>query len=239
MAGLPRGWPPSHIASIVGIGRPSSLPGCSRTKTGQGFCHGPSVRATIPFVVSVVAAPIDNLDLHAKVPIAVLVERILDVELVDGGLGGMRLAEVPVQHPWAKDYDATGHLGPTRWATSFDVTAWGLIAAHDGKRRVGGTVVAFNTVGVDMFDGRSDLAVLWDIRIRPEARRSGVGTKLFRAAEVWARDLGCRTMRIETQNITVPACRFYQNLGCTLAAVDRFAYPDLPDEVQVIWLKTL
>jgi hypothetical protein len=37
----------------------------------------------------------------------------------------------------------------------------------------------------------------------------------------------------------MPACRFYRGIGCTLAAVDGFAYGDLPDEVQLIWLKRL
>jgi hypothetical protein len=28
-------------------------------------------------------------------------------------------------------------------------------------------------------------------------------------------------------------------MGCTLGAIDRFAYLDLPDEVQLIWVKQL
>ncbi len=90
-----------------------------------------------------------------------------------------------------------------------------------------------------MLDGRSDLAVLWDIRVHPEARSSGTGSLLFQAVEAWARDRRCRTLKIETQNTNVPACRFYRRMGCTLGAIDRFAYADLPDEVQLIWFKEL
>jgi hypothetical protein len=33
--------------------------------------------------------------------------------------------------------------------------------------------------------------------------------------------------------------RFYQKMGCTLDAIDRFAYPDQPAEVQLLWWKAL
>lgn len=190
-------------------------------------------------MVNLGVEPISNLHLQADIPIAFLVERMLDVTLIDGGLGGFRLSEVHVDEPWTKDYDAIKGEAPTRWAKRFDVTNWGLIAAHDGERRVGGAVVAFNTSGVDMLEGRSDLAVLWDIRLRPEARSAGIGTMLFRGAETWARDRGCRTLKIETQNINVASCRFYRRMGCHLGAIDRFAYPELPGEVQLLWFKEL
>jgi GNAT superfamily N-acetyltransferase len=144
---------------------------------------------------------------------------------------------VPVEVPWVKDYDAIKGEGPTRWPKRFDVANWGLLAAHDAGHRVGGAVLAFNTAGVNLLEGRADVAVLWDIRVRPEVRAAGIGTALFRAAEVWARDRDCRTLKIETQNINVAACRFYARMGCTLGAIDRFAYPALPDEVQLMWLK--
>lgn len=175
----------------------------------------------------------------SEIPTAFLVERILDVSLVDSGLGGIVLSEMPVGEPWIKDYDAIDGEGPSQWAKRFDVTNWGMISAHDNERRVGGAVVAFNAAGVSMLEGRSDLAALWDIRVHPEARSAGIGTRLFRAAEAWARDRGCRTLKAETQNINAPACKFYRRLGCELGAIDRFAYPDLPNEVQLIWFKQL
>lgn len=183
--------------------------------------------------------PITRLDHHAEVPIAFLVERVLEVSLPQGGLGGIVLTEVPVEVPWVKDYDTIEAKGPARWAKRFDVRNWGLLAAHDGDHRVGGAVVAFNTDGVDMLEGRTDLAVLWDIRVRPEARSAGTGTLLYRGAERWARDRGCRTLKVETQNINVPACRLYRQMGCTLRTIDCFAYADLADEVQLIWVKEL
>lgn len=75
--------------------------------------------------------------------------------------------------------------------------------------------------------------------VAPAARGQGVGTRLMRHVEQWAQERGCRTLKIETQNINVPACRFYARGGCTLGAVLLHAYPELPDEVQLLWYKDL
>lgn len=191
-------------------------------------------------MVAVTEEPINSsLRLHAQIPIAFLVNHVFDVSLVDGGLGGVSLSEVTVESPWTKDYDAEAEGGPTLWQSRFDVSNWGLIAAHDGDRRVGGAVIAFDTDHVNMLEGRSDLAVLWDLRIAPDCRSTGIGTMLFHAAEAWARDRGCSTLKVETQNINVAACRFYRRMGCELRSLSRSAYPDLPAEVQLIWSKQL
>jgi hypothetical protein len=49
----------------------------------------------------------------------------------------------------------------------------------------------------------------------------------------------CRQLKIETQNTNVQACRFYERLGCQLRAVDRAEYPELPQEIQLLWYKDL
>lgn len=183
--------------------------------------------------------PIDQIARLGEIPIAFRVDRVLDVSLNDGGLGGMTFTEIPVDEPWVKDYDSIRDEGPSRWADQFDVSNWGLLTAHDADRLIGGVVIAYDTLGVDMLEGRADLAVLWDIRVAHDARSRGVGTRLFSAAEKWARRRGCRILKIETQNINVPACKFYARLGCTLGAINRFAYNDLGDEVQLIWYKEL
>jgi GNAT superfamily N-acetyltransferase len=74
---------------------------------------------------------------------------------------------------------------------------------------------------------------------RPGERRAGIGSALFRAAGSWARTRGCEWLTIETQNVNAAACHFYQKMGCTLGAIDRFAYPGLPGEVQLRWWKVL
>jgi len=176
---------------------------------------------------------------HAAIPIAFVVDRVLEVRLLDDGLGGMSLTETAVTDPCVKDYDALEGAGPRCWPERFDVSEWGLIGARWDGVRVGGAVIASKTPGLHMPGGRDDVAVLWDIRVSPRERGGGIGSALFRGAGDWARARGCRWLKIETQNINVPACRFYQKMGCTLGAIDRFAYPDQPAEVQLLWWKAL
>ena len=176
---------------------------------------------------------------HGRVPIAFTVSRVLDVTVVDGGLAGIALSERVVDAPYVKDHDAIAGEGPTRWATTFDTSNWGLLAAYREGERVGGAVIAFDTPHLSMLRGRRDLAVLWDLRIHPDERRRGTGRVLIGAVEEWARARRCRHLEIETQNVNVAACRFYAAMGCTLAAIDRFAYPEIPDEVQLLWHKDL
>jgi GNAT superfamily N-acetyltransferase len=176
---------------------------------------------------------------YGQISIAFEVDRILEVTLADDGLGGMLLAEVGVADPYLKDYDVVDGEGPTRWARRFDLSNWGLICACRDGARVGGAMLAHSTRGVWMLGGREDVAVLWDMRVAPQQRGAGVGSALFRAAEAWARARGCDWLKIETQNVNVAACRFYRKMGCTLGGVDRFAYPDLPGEVQLLWWKAL
>jgi GNAT superfamily N-acetyltransferase len=179
------------------------------------------------------------LDEYARISIAFVVDRILEVTLADGGLGGMALTETPVADPYVKDYDAIDTGGPARWPERFDTSNWGLIGAWRDGARAGGAVIVFRTPGVRMLGGRDDVAVLWDIRVVPGQRGAGVGSALFRAAEGWAGARGCGWLKIETQNVNTAACRFYQKMGCTLGAIDRFAYPDLPGEAQLLWWKAL
>jgi ribosomal protein S18 acetylase RimI-like enzyme len=75
--------------------------------------------------------------------------------------------------------------------------------------------------------------------VAPEYRGQGIGRALFGAAENWAKGRGCRQLKVETQNINVPACRFYASQGCILREANRLAYPKLPDEIQLIWCKFL
>jgi GNAT superfamily N-acetyltransferase len=179
------------------------------------------------------------LDEHAAISIAFVVDRMLQVALVDGGLGGMSLTETAVTDPYLKDYDAIEGEGPACWPERFDISSWGLICARRDGARAGGAVIAVNTPDVRMLGGRDDVAVLWDIGVAPDERGAGIGSALFRTAGDWARARGCRWLKAETQNVNAAACRFYQKMGCTLGAIDRFAYPELPGEVQLLWWKAV
>jgi GNAT superfamily N-acetyltransferase len=100
-------------------------------------------------------------------------------------------------------------------------------------------VIACKTPGLDMLEGREDLAAIFDLRVTPELRGRGLGYALLAAAETWAKAQRCRHLKVETQNINVAACRFYARQGFTLGGIDRFAYPSLPQEIQLMWYKEL
>ena len=176
---------------------------------------------------------------YARIPISFTVKSILRIKPVRGGLGGLRLVAEKVA-PYEKDYDKMEleGAGPLAWAKQFDLRAWGFLLAYDQERPVGGVTIAIHTPGLHMLEGRSDLAVLWDLRIHPKRRGKGIGKLLFKHSLEWATFRGCRQMKIETQNINVNACRFYAAMGCELGAIHRRAYhgsPELAKEAMLLW----
>lgn len=210
--------------------------------------------------LTIVEEPPTSFEDYARVPIAFDVRAIVAIDAPDEKPGGANMsegagriaesvtsragvpfaiAETPVAVPYRKDYDLLPENHPTDWPKRFDTGEWGILGAWREGRRVGGAVIAWATPGLEILEDRPDLAVLWDLRVSPEARRGGVGAALFAAAERWALGRGARQLKVETQNINVPACRFYAKQGCTLGAIHPFAYPALPDEVQMLWYKAL
>jgi len=127
---------------------------------------------------------------YSKIPISFEVRSRLAIEVVNNGLGGIVLHEEPVKSPYRKDYDQLEEEGLTRWLTQFDTTNWTMFLALEGGIAVGGATVALWTPGIWMFERRKDVSVLWDIRVHPDRRRSGIGTALFSEAVEWSRGHG-------------------------------------------------
>jgi ribosomal protein S18 acetylase RimI-like enzyme len=173
---------------------------------------------------------------YGTIPISFRVDSILRVEELGGGLGGLGLREEAVGGPYLKDYDALGEQ-VTDWPERFDVSNWLFLLAREGGRAIGGATVACRTPGLDMLQGRTDLAALWDIRVHPDHRRRGVGQALFEHATGWARERGCTQLKIETQNNNVRACRFYAAQGSRLGAIVKHAYtaPEVAEEAMLLW----
>jgi GNAT superfamily N-acetyltransferase len=177
-----------------------------------------------------------QLDIYAAIPMIFEVKSIFRVESVHDGLGGLQFFEAVVI-PYNKDYDSYGEA-PKDWPQQFDISNWGFFLAYNGEQVSGGAAVAFNTNGVNMLEGCSDLSVLWDIRVHPDFRGTGIGKALFWDAAEWSRQHGCRQMKIETQNVNVPACRFYASQGAVLGGINRYGYyahPQVGDEVMLLW----
>jgi len=176
----------------------------------------------------------ESLAEYATISCSFWVRSLLCVDWLDSGLHGIRLTEQAVSHPYLKNYDALGQ-SPLTWNRRWDMGNWGIFIARDAGKIVGGAVVAWRTVGLNMLEGRDDLAVLWDLRVMTEHRRQGVGRQLVNQAVSWAKARNCRVLKIETQNNNVSACRFYARCGCRLCGVHGGAYAELPDEVMLLW----
>jgi len=180
-----------------------------------------------------------DLEEYSRVPVSFEVQSILDLSVRDGGLGGFEFVERVLNPTFEKNYDAVPGNDPAEWPERFDLANWGLFSAWSGGRRVGGAAIAWRTPGLFMLENRPELAVLWDLRVAPHVRRRGVGWSLFGEAARWAMARRCEWLKVETQNVNVPACRFYARQGCVLGGIHRFAYLEFPDEIQLLWYKEL
>ncbi|MFZ0060661.1 MAG: GNAT family N-acetyltransferase [Pyrinomonadaceae bacterium] len=189
--------------------------------------------------IEVTEHDLTDLTEYATITIAFEVRSLLDVTEDFETPGTFILSERHLSVPYVKDYDAIAGERPTDWARRFDLSNWRLFRALLNDVYVGGAIVAVRTPELTMLQGRDDLAVIWDIRVLPEIRGRGVGTALLRQAENWARVKSCRHFKVETQNINVGGCRFYAALGFELIEVNRHAYSEFPDEIQLIWQKVL
>ena len=189
-----------------------------------------------PIDVDVSEEPLEELGGYATITIAFEVRRVVDVAFVSGA---WTLTEREIEQPYIKDYDANEAERPSSWARRFDISKWVMLVARHDDQPIGVAVIALDTPGIEMLEDRKDVAALWDIRVAPAHRGRHVGTVLFEAAEQSAIQRGCRLLRVETQNNNVAACRLYQRCGCTLETVERNAYSEFPDEVKLVWAKTL
>ena len=165
---------------------------------------------------------------YSRIPISFRVSSKLRV--IDGVF---ELSEEHVSPSWCKDYDLVEP--PTQLPNKWNLKNWAIFLAESDTETSAGCIIARDTPGIDLLDGRSDLAVIWDIRVTPKSRGRGIGTQLFNAAVSWAHSKGCTELQVETQDINVAACRFYEQMGCDLIGVDPNAYKDFPGETKFIW----
>ncbi|MFD1674353.1 GNAT family N-acetyltransferase [Alicyclobacillus fodiniaquatilis] len=180
-----------------------------------------------------------KLQEYGKVPIAFTVHSILEVNQLRNGLGGLILEEVPVEKSYCVDFDSEKENGPERWLKRWDTENWGVIAAFDQKKRIGGAVIAYDTPGVNALEGRRDIAALWDIRVDYDYRSRGIGSAIFLKCIEWCRYRKCKLLKIECQNDNVRACKFYAKQGALLGEVNLYAYPDKPDISRLTWYSKL
>ncbi|MDA3838145.1 MAG: GNAT family N-acetyltransferase [Candidatus Delongbacteria bacterium] len=176
--------------------------------------------------------PLSFLKEYHKVPIQFSSDIIYSEELFVGKSENINLIESHVP-PFTKDYDE--YESPFKWVEKWDISNWCIFKAEINNQYVAGAVIAFNTNGVNMLEGRDDIAVLWDIRVSPDHRGQGIGEELFKEAVKFAKEKKCEFLKIETQNINVNACKFYKKIGCYLGKYSIHEYKDLSDEIMMMW----
>lgn len=176
---------------------------------------------------------------YDRIPIRFPVTEVFDAEGVADLLQGGHASATPTHTVWWKDYDEYVGNRPAEWPRRFDLAAWTILAAFDAGERVGGAVVIAGGSQIELLGDCVDGALLWDLRVAPDQRARGIGSALLRSAERHAARRGARALCAETQNINVPACRFYARSGFQLERATADAYPELPGEIQLLWRKSL
>jgi ribosomal protein S18 acetylase RimI-like enzyme len=100
------------------------------------------------------------------------------------------------------------------------------IAAYEN-----GAIKAVAVVQNQTWNGR---AVVSDFYVTREARRRGIGKALMKAIIARLAIVKARVLWVETQNMNLPAIRFYLSVGFEVCGFDRTLYPKpFSDEVAV------
>lgn len=169
---------------------------------------------------------------YDQIPMILAIDRVLSVKKQGRGLGGISYTfETVAVPPYTIDFDEGEST--KRWTDMFDVKNWAMFLAYDGDLPIGGAVMAARTPEIQLLDGREDLAVLWDLRVKEEYRSRGIGKMLFDSARTWCRESSYTLMKIECQNTNVPACRFYEKQGAELEVINRHSYGT--EEYMFLW----
>lgn len=172
---------------------------------------------------------------YDKVPMLVHVKSIYKLEKINNGLGGIIFKEEVVEE-YIKDLGV--YEIASKYEEEFDISNWGFYMAFENEKPIGAVTIASKTENMLMLEGRSDLAVLWDIRVDDKYKNMGIGSKLFELAVEWSKLNAFKQIKIECQNNNVPACKFYSKKGAVLSKIDEYAYyndSNLRNEAQFIW----
>lgn len=77
-----------------------------------------------------------------------------------------------------------------------------------------------------------------DFAVKPRFRGHGLGRALMQKAVAWAKQKTLPGVMLETQDVNVRACKFYERFGFTLRGFDTHLYKGLTpntDEIALYW----
>jgi aminoglycoside 6'-N-acetyltransferase I len=130
----------------------------------------------------------------------------------------MSIADVVIRPYSAADHDEWGRMRTALWPGQDDMTAW--LARPDATvivaARAGGVLCGFAEAGERAYaDGceSSPVAYLEGWYVDPDTRRQGVGGRLVRAVEEWARARGLQELASDTLLDNVDSQRAHERLG--------------------------
>lgn len=179
-----------------------------------------------------------NLKDYISIPMSFEINSFLDISFQKNGLEGIKIQEKKIIKPYTKNYD--DYESPLNWSSKFHLENCGIfIAIQNNFEIVGGLTIVYDIETNGILEGRNDLTVLWDIRVKNEYRGMGIGSLLFQKAIDFSKEKNCTIMKIETQNNNVPACKFYSHQGCYLGGIHKNAYKEFPNEIQLFWYKKI
>ena len=175
--------------------------------------------------------PLEELDEYGNIPFYYKTSKKYELKKINNGLGGI-IFELTDVEEFYKDFGSK----VTHWKDTFDLSNWKFFVAYNeiGKM-IAGCVVATKTNNCNMLEKRNDLAVLWDIRVMDEYKNKGIGQKLFDLAKTYAQENGFNQLKVECQNTNPAAVNFYHKQGMKLCAINEYAYPEYPNETQLLW----
>jgi ribosomal protein S18 acetylase RimI-like enzyme len=122
-----------------------------------------------------------------------------------------------LEAPFRKRYDAGD---PDDWLESYAGTGPLTGLSFDAATRDGGAL-GLVTYRLERWNNS---IWLMDIRVRPDARRSGVGSALMHHVQKTARQRKVRGVSVETQINNFPAVQFYRMHGFEIAGFNDHLY---------------
>lgn len=174
---------------------------------------------------------IEKLEEYGNIPFYYKTTKRYELKKINNGLGGiiLELKDIP---EFYKDFGTR----VDHWKEIFDLSNWKFFVAYNSEgKMIAGCTLATKTNNCNMLEKKDDLAVLWDIRVSNEYKHMGIGQKLFDMAKECAKENGFTKLKVECQNTNPAAVNFYHKQGMVLSVINEYAYPEYPEEVQLLW----
>jgi ribosomal protein S18 acetylase RimI-like enzyme len=93
-----------------------------------------------------------------------------------------------------------------------------------------GACFGFAASGFEAWNRR---LVLWHLYVQPALRGLGVGRRLVDRVSDLGRELGARSLWLETSNLNAPGVAAYRALGFTLTGIDTTLYDATPAQSEI------